>query len=84
MRATPKRIEAVARALCEHDQYDPAEKSPGQYTVPYDATWIGESNARCDGRGYPGQAKDDYKEPWCYLWRRYALKAMVAIRAMPE
>lgn len=48
---------------------------------PYDADYIGESNVRHDGER---KISKNYSEPWVFLWRRYAEKAMRVLEALGD
>lgn len=71
MRIPSHQVEAVARAICRSLGHDPNAKEPGDFP-------------KCDGRGYPGDRPDEYKEPWHWFWRHYTDHARAAIRAMKE
>lgn len=71
---TSEMIEAVARAICEADGYDPDYLEPGD--DPYQ-----------EREGMPSPCIDGYNrkdEPCHFFWRQYDLRAKAVIAAMGE
>lgn len=87
MIVTAEMIELAARALCEHDGYDPDDLEPGNVIIhPLDNLTAWESpegefiDTLCDNGTRPPDGHDG-KDPCHYMWRQYIGRAQVAILA---